>query len=276
MSGLRLLDRRCLIVGGTGGIGFASARRFLDEGARVVITGIGPGIEPHELTTSGTPDRLLQIVADASDPLEVDMMFTEALGFLGGRLDVLLHVAGISGRRFGDGPLHECTDEGWDRVLASNARSVFLTNREATRIFRRQEIDEKGLRGSIVNVGSVLSESPSPQFFGTIAYAASKGAVRSLTLNAASRYASECIRFNLIEPGLIDTPMATRAANDPAIRAFLVTKQPVVGGPGSADDVAEAALYLCEPASRLLTGAIVHVDGGWRLSDGQVPVDLSP
>jgi NAD(P)-dependent dehydrogenase (short-subunit alcohol dehydrogenase family) len=273
VSRLRLEDRSCLIVGGTGGIGQASARRFLDEGARVVIVGISPGIAPHDLTSLGPPDRIMQIEADASDPLEVATVFTESLRFLGGRIDGLLHVAGLSGRRYGDGPLHDCTDEGWERVMATNARSVFLSNREAVRIMRAQEMDGNGLRGTIVNVGSVLAESPSPHFFGTIAYAASKGAVRSLTLSCAAKYAPERIRFNLVEPGLIDTPMASRAANDPAIRTFLSTKQPMSGGPGKAEDVAEAALSLIEPASRFVTGAVLHVDGGWRLSEGQIAKD---
>lgn len=275
MSG-RLADRRCLVIGGTGGIGVASARRFVEEGARVVIVGLTPGLEASALSSLGPPDRLMQVEGDASDPIEVNFLFTEALRLLGGRLDVLLHIAGISGRRFGDGPLHECSDDGWDRVLSVNARGVFLTNREAVRIMRDQEEDATGLRGSIVNVGSVLAESPAPAFFGTIAYAASKGAVRSLTLACASRYAAGRIRFNLIEPGLIDTPMAARATSDPAVVAYLATKQPMAPGPGTASDVAEAAVYLAEPASRFVTGITLHVDGGWRLSDGQIRDESIP
>jgi NAD(P)-dependent dehydrogenase (short-subunit alcohol dehydrogenase family) len=201
----------------------------------------------------------------------VARMFTAALDALGGRLDVLLHVAGISGRQFGDGPLHECADGGWDRVLQVNATGAFLTNRAAVRFMLRQPVDATGLRGTVVNVGSVLDRSPSPTHFGTIAYAASKGAIRALTLAAASRYATERIRFNLLAPGLIDTPMAARAMGDPAIRAYVAARQPIVGGPGSAEDVAEAAVYLCEPASRFVTGAELVVDGGWCTSAGDRP-----
>ena len=104
-----------------------------------------------------------------------------------------------------------------------------------------------------------------------IAYAASKGAIRAMTLAAAARYARDRIRFNLIAPGLIDTPMAARAVGDPAIRAYLATKQPMAGGPGTAEDCAEAALYLCEPASRFVTGVVLNVDGGWCVSEGQIP-----
>ena len=91
---------------------------------------------------------------------------------------------------------------------------------------------------------------------------------RALTLASAARYALDRIRFNLLSPGLIDTPMATRAVNDIRLRPYLESKQPMAGGPGLADDVAEAALYLCEPASRFVTGAELVVDGGWSISEG--------
>ena len=99
---------------------------------------------------------------------------------------MLFHVAGISGRRFGDGPLHECTDEGWDHVLNTNARGVFLTNRAAVRWMLDQPLDDKGLRGTVLNMGSVLGWSPAPHHFGTFAYAASKGAIQAMTLAAAT------------------------------------------------------------------------------------------
>ena len=258
-----------MIVGGTGGIGLACARRFLEEGARVVLAGLGFDPPPPSLFEMGMNQRWINLAVDASQEHEVAVMYEQASKFLEGRIDVLVHVAGISGRRYGDGPLHECSEEGWNRVMAANARMMFLTNRGAVRQMRGQSVDSSGLCGSIVNIGSVLAESPSPEHFGTVAYAASKGAVRSLTLSSAAKYASEHVRFNLIEPGLIDTPMATRALNDPGIIEFLRTKQAMTGKPGLPEDVAEAAVYLTEPASRFVTGTILPVDGGWRLLDGQ-------
>ena len=262
----RLLGSTCLIVGGTSGIGLAATRRFLDEGAVVLAAGREPASGWG--TMPGSP-RLTVHHLELGDGLPgIAAMFAEAGRALGDRLDILLHVAGGSGRRHGDGPLDACTDEGWDRTVELNARSVFLTNREAVRIMLTQPIDRHGLRGSIVNIGSVLSESPSPAHFATVAYAASKGAVRSLTLASAARYAPERVRFNLIEPGLIDTPMAARALGDPSIGDYLHRKQPMADGPGSAADVAEAALALCDPATRFITGVVLPVDGGWRISDG--------
>jgi len=265
----RLDGRTCLIVGGTSGIGLASAGRFLLEGARVVVAGRSPE------TVRGALDQLAPFgpaweytLELANGEGEVAKLFEFALDVLGGRLDILFHVAGISGRRFGDGPLHECSSEGWEHVMQINAYGVFLTNRAAVRLMLDQPLDATGLRGTVVNVGSVLDRAPSPAHFGTLAYAASKGAVRALTLAAAARYAPDRVRFNLLAPGLIDTPMAARAASDSQIRSYLAAKQPMAGGPGSAADVAEAALYLCEPASRFVTGAELVVDGGWCVSEG--------
>ena len=265
----RLEGSCCLIVGGTGGIGLAAVRRFLDEGARVVACGLVAESCEAAAAILGPDARV--VAADASAPADVDRLFAGAMDFLGDRLDVLFHVAGISGRRLGDGPLHECSPEGWDAVLAANARSTFLTNREAVRRMLAQPLDGRGLRGTVLNMGSVLGWSPAPDHFGTIAYAASKGAVESMTIAAASRYARDRIRFNMIAPALIETPMAARACGDPAILAYLASRQPMTGGPGSAEDVAEAALFLCEPASRFTTGVVLNVDGGWCVSEGRLP-----
>ena len=119
MNGSRLGDRACVIVGGTGGIGGACARRFRDEGARVVVVGLDHGAEAGG--SLATEDFTGHIQGDVSQPVEVGLIFTEALRLLGGRIDVLVHAAGISGRRYGDGPLHECSDDGWDRVMEVNA-----------------------------------------------------------------------------------------------------------------------------------------------------------
>jgi NAD(P)-dependent dehydrogenase (short-subunit alcohol dehydrogenase family) len=267
---LRLQNSSCLIVGGTSGIGLATARRFLEEGAHVVVCGRSP-----ETVAQAQADLRSQCAwvfeADSTDPAQVEKLFQEALKRFSGRLDIVFHVAGISGRRFGDAALHECTVEGWDTVFNSNARSLFLTNRAAVRQMMAQPLDDHGLRGTVLNMGSVLGWSPAPDYFGTYAYAASKGAIHAMTLSAAARYARDRIRFNMIAPGLIETPMARRAVGDPSIRAYLATKQPMAGGPGNPDDCAEAALYLCEPASRFVTGVVLNVDGGWCVCEGQVP-----
>jgi NAD(P)-dependent dehydrogenase (short-subunit alcohol dehydrogenase family) len=264
-----------LIVGGTSGIGLAAARRFLHEGANVVITGLTADSAHEALALLSGLGPVTALTADVSDPASVEATFKTALPLLKGRLDVLFHVAGLSGRRFGDGPLDQCSLEGWEAVINANARGVFLTNQAAVRVMLGQEPDDSGLRGTVLNVGSVVDRSPSPEFFGTYAYAASKGAVRAMTRAAAARYARDGIRFNLLTPGLIDTPMSARALSDAATLTYLASKQPLAGRPGAASDCAEAAVFLCEPASRFVTGVELAVDGGWSVSEGQFPVSAA-
>ena len=272
----RLAGLACLIVGGTSGIGLEAARRFLQEGATLVVTGLTDEAAQGAAEFWKPLGLIDALPLDVRDEVAVDRVFDVVRDLLGGRLDILVHVAGLSGRRRGDAPLRDCTIEGWDYVFEANARGTFLTNRTAIRQMLAQPVDANGLRGTILNMGSVLATSPAPEHFDTVAYAASKGAIRSLTLASASRYAVDRVRFNLLSPSLIETPMSARAMNDPLIRGYLETKQPIAGGPGTALDCAEAALFLCEPASRFITGVELKADGGWSISDGQIAAPPSP
>jgi NAD(P)-dependent dehydrogenase (short-subunit alcohol dehydrogenase family) len=245
----RLSGKRCLIVGGTGGIGLTAAFRFVEDGASVLIAGL-PDSAPDGLEKPFIP-------CDARDPSQVQSLFQDTILRLGG-LDILYHVAGISGRKLGDGPLHECTDAGWEATLTANLTSTFNTNRAAIRQFLQQ-----GQGGVILNMASVLAISPSPHHFDTSAYAASKGAIIALSRQAAARYAKDGIRVNVIAPGLVDTPMAARATQDADILRFLETKQPLARGPIQPEDLADAAVFLCSDAARLITGIVLPVDAGW-------------
>src|SRR5438105_10814460 len=253
----RLAGKRCLIVGGTSGIGLAAAARFRDEGARLVVAGLD-GADAARTTLGG---QIPVLTADATDPDAVARLFAETVSCLGG-LDVLYHVAGASGRSRGDGALHDCTDDGWAWTLSANLTSTFLTNRAAVRQFLAQ-----GAGGAILNMASVLAYAPAPRHFDTCAYAAAKGGVLALSRHAAARYAAEGVRVNVLAPGLIDTPMAARAVNDPAITEYLRHKQPLRGGPGTPDDLTDAAVFLCSDAARFITGAVLPADGGWSVSD---------
>lgn len=259
----RLQDKRCLIVGGTTGLGLAAARRFLQEGAKLVISGrsVDKGAAAVDALNNVGPVHFF--AGDAADAIQVKLLFEHAVESLGG-LDVLYHVAGISGRRHGDGPLHECTDDGWQATINANLKSTFLTNRAAVQHFLQD-----GRGGVILNMASVLGFDPSPKFFDTIAYTATKGGILAMSRLAAASYAAKAIRVNVIAPGLMDTPMAARAVQDPLIRDFLRTKQPLSHGPGAAEDAADAAVFLCADEARFVTGVVLPVDGGWCVSEGQ-------
>jgi NAD(P)-dependent dehydrogenase (short-subunit alcohol dehydrogenase family) len=259
----RLDNKRCLIVGGTTGLGLAAARRFLEEGARLVVAGRSADSGAAAQAALGALGPVRYVPCDAARAEQVECLFAEAVAFLGG-LDVLYHVAGISGRRYGDGPLDECTDEGWRATLDANLTSTFLTNRAALRYFLGQQKD-----GVILNMASVLGWSPAPVHFDTCAYAATKGGIIALSRLAAARYAPDGIRVNVLAPGLVETPMSTRAVGDPAIRHYLESKQPLNAGPGRPEDCADAAVFLCGDEARFVTGVVLPVDGGWCVSEGQ-------
>jgi NAD(P)-dependent dehydrogenase (short-subunit alcohol dehydrogenase family) len=257
----RLQNKRCLIVGGTTGLGLAAARRFVEEGARLVIAGRSVDKGAAAVDALGGPVHFF--ACDAGDAVQVKLLYEHVVETLGG-LDVLYHVAGISGRRHGDGPLHECTDDGWQATVDANLKSTFHTNRAAV-----QHCLHERRPGVILNMASVLGLAPSPKYFDTYAYAATKGGILAMSRLAAARYAPDGIRINVLAPGLIDTPMAARAVHDPDVAAFLRTKQPLRQGPGSAEDCADAAVFLCSDEARFVTGVVLPVDGGWCVSEGQ-------
>jgi NAD(P)-dependent dehydrogenase (short-subunit alcohol dehydrogenase family) len=113
----------------------------------------------------------------------------------------LYHVAGGSGRKFGDGPLHELTLEGWNKTLELNLTSLMLSNQAAVKKFL-----ELKKSGTILNMGSVLGFSPSPKYFSTHAYAATKAAIIGFSKSIAAYYAKDDIRINVIAPALVETP----------------------------------------------------------------------
>jgi NAD(P)-dependent dehydrogenase (short-subunit alcohol dehydrogenase family) len=264
MDPTALQDKVLVIVGGTSGLGLSAAKACTQAGARVVVVGRDPGRASGAEEVLGLSAR--KLVGDAIKPETAERAIEMALEEFGA-FHGLYHVAGGSGRRAGDGPLHEATVEGWEYTLRLNLTSVFLSNHAAVRQFLRQ-----GSGGSILNMGSVLGYSPSPRYFATHAYAAAKAAIIGMTRSAAAYYASQGIRFNVIAPALVETPMAQRAAADAAILHFIATKQPLEGGRiGQPDDLDGAVVYLLSDASRFVTGQVLAVDGGWTVAEGQYP-----
>lgn len=253
-----LLDKVIVIVGGTTGIGLSAARACVAAGARVVVVGRSAESGAAALVEIGKAARL--VTGDAVDPA-TSVRAIETAVKEWGRLDGLYHVAGGSGRKFGDGPLDQITDEGWQATLELNLTSVFNSNRAAVRQFLAQ-----GNGGSVLNMGSVLADSPAPKHFATHAYAAAKAAIIGLTKAAAAYYAPHNIRFNVLAPALVETPMSARAVGDEQIRAYVSARQPLDGGRiGRPDDLDGAAVYFLSDASCYCTGQVLAVDGGWTV-----------
>jgi NAD(P)-dependent dehydrogenase (short-subunit alcohol dehydrogenase family) len=261
--GNRLQDKVIVIIGGTTGIGLSAAKAFLANSARVIAVGRNPEKVSAAQNILGPNAHVFS--GDAAHPATATQAIQEALQRFGG-FHGIYHVAGGSGRKMGDGPLHEISDAGWTHTLEENLTSLFYSNRAATQQFLTQATG-----GSVLNIGSVLGFSPSPVHFSTHAYATTKAAVIGLTKAAASYYAASNIRFNVLAPALVETPMAQRAVNDPAIMRFIETKQPLDGGRvGQPADLDEAAIYFLSDDSKFVTGQVLAIDGGWCVSEGQV------
>jgi len=245
-----------VIIGGTSGLGLSAARAFVNEGAQVVLVGREPRKLSVALRELGKCAR--GFAGDATRPRTAERAIAKAVREFGG-FHGLYHVAGGSGRGAGDGPLHELTDAGWEFTLRLNLTSAFHSNRAAVRQFLKQ-----GGGGTVLNASSVLGWSPSPEFFSTHAYASAKAAVIGLTTAAAARYAPDDIRFNVIAPALVATPMSRRAQSDAALLKFIRRKQPLDGGRiGTPEDCDAAAVFFMSDASRFVTGQVLAVDGGW-------------
>ena len=261
MQDLWLKNKSIVIIGGTTGIGLSAAKAFIRQGANVLAIGRNP--ESAEKASAQLGSALVE-TGDATEPGTAQKAIESCIQRFGS-FDGLYHVAGGSGRRFGDGPLHEITPEGWDYTMKLNLTSLMFSNQAAVTSFMAHK-----KAGTILNVGSVLGLSPSPKYFATHAYSAAKSAAIGFTRSVASYYATHNIRVNLLAPALVETPMAQRAANDANILSFIKTKQPLDGGRiGSPDDLDGAAVYFMSDYSRFTTGQVITIDGGWSIAEGQ-------
>ncbi len=256
----RLTDRVILITGSTG-IAAATAKRAAAEGAAVFIVS---RTAAHAKDLAERLDGAAWLAADLTEEAEVDAA-TAAVIERFGRIDGCFSVVGGSGRRFGDGPIHTVTGAAWEATVAMNLRTQVLVCASVVRRMLEQRPNASGTRGSILLMGSVTASDPVPELFATHAYAAAKGAITALMTTMAATYATDGIRVNVVAPSLTATPMAQRAANDPAILAYARRKQPLAGEMLDPDEVAKAAIFFLSDESRAVTGQLLKVDGGWSV-----------
>ncbi|MEO0981284.1 MAG: glucose 1-dehydrogenase [Pseudomonadota bacterium] len=249
----RLDGKVCIVTGAASGIGAATARRFIAEGARVLLTDVQDEKGEAVAAEIGAAYRRQDVADEAAWREIVSGAVAEH-----GRLDVLVNNAGV----FVAGTIEETELETWNRVLAINTTSVMLGCREA---IKAMKANPGGPKGSIVNVSSITG------YVGLAsgaAYTASKGAVRLLTKSVAVHCARAYrgIRCNSVHPGAIDTPMnqaAFDASEDPAaMRAGFEAVQPI-GRMTTSEEIAAGILYLASDDASSTTGAELLIDGGW-------------
>jgi NAD(P)-dependent dehydrogenase (short-subunit alcohol dehydrogenase family) len=256
---MRRLENRVAIVTGAGsGIGRAVALRFAAEGALTLGVDLSAeGLDGTAAEVRATGGVIDTLVCDVSVADQVAATIAAAVA-VHGRIDIVFNGVGVSGRRWGDGPVDTCTDEAWEKVLHLNLTSIFLMCKHTMPYLLQQ-------RGAVINLASVLGIVGGDDDFATHAYAASKGGIIALSRAMAAYYAPRGVRVNVIAPGLIATPMSMRAQSNPHIQERLMQLQPLTGGMGAPEDVAGAAAYLASDDARFVTGVVLPVDGGWTV-----------
>lgn len=251
----RLEGKVAVITGGNAGIGEAVAKRFALEGASVVVT----GRRQQELdrvvkTVQQSNGKALAVVGSVTDEMHAQDVVRKAVHSFG-RVDVLVNNAGIGdfGKR-----LHEIDDATWNTIFDINLTGVFRMTRAIVPQMLKQG------SGSIVNISSVASLVGIP---GLSAYAASKGGLDALTRAVAIDYANDGIRCNVVNPALIDTPMAAPLMANPEMLQSLLT-QYAIRRAGTPEEVAGMVLYLASEEAKWVTGGTFTIDGGMTVYKG--------
>ena len=248
------LERKVAIVTGAGsGIGQASALKFAQEGASVVVADIQqPGIDETVRSIVSSGGAAIGVSADVTNSEAVRGMVESAIKAYG-RLDIMFNNAGSSTR----GTILETDEETFDRIFAVNVKGVFLGCKEAIPVMQAQG------GGVILNMASMIGIVGGES---NVVYPATKGAVIQLTRCLALDHAAEGIRVNCVCPGPTDTPMLHRISKltgDPeaAFRSRIANIP--LGRIGTQEEVANVASFLCSDEASFITGAAIVSDGGW-------------
>lgn len=251
----RLDGKVAVVTGGNAGIGEAVARRFADEGGAVVVTGRRQQeLERVVSVIRHGKGKALAVAGSVTDEAHAQEVARKAVESFG-RIDVLVNNAGIGdfGKR-----LHEMDDASWANVLDVNLTGVFRMIRAVVPQMLKQG------RGSIVNISSVASLVGIPAL---AAYAASKGGLDALTRALAIDYANDGIRCNVVNPGLIDTPMAASLMANPEMLGSILS-QYAIRRAGTPEEVASMVLYLASDEAAWVTGGTFAIDGGMTVYKG--------
>jgi 2-dehydro-3-deoxy-L-rhamnonate dehydrogenase (NAD+) len=240
----RFKDRTAIVTGGASGIGLEIAARLASEGARICLWDLrADALGRAQAEIGAVAIRALDVVDAAS----VEDAMTESVASLGGRLDVLVCSAGITGP---NAAVRDYPVAAWDRVIAVNLNGLFYCNRAAVPAMERHDY------GRIVNIASIAGKEGNPQ---AAAYSASKAGVIGLTKALGKELAKTGIRVNCIAPAAVQTPLFDQMTKEHI--AFMLSKIPL-GRFGGVDEVASLAAWLASEECSFSTGAVFDLSGG--------------
>ena len=242
-----LSNKVAVVTGGSSGIGLATARRFIADGAQVVVT--GRNLEALDGAVAELGDRATGIQGDVANLEDLDRLFAEVRDQFG-RVDVLFANAGIAPL----GPFEAVTEEHFDALFNINVRGLFFTVQKALPLLSEG--------ASVILNASVVAQSGLPN---TSVYSATKAAVRSLGRTLAAELSPRGIRVNVVSPGLIETPFWGKVGlSQDEIDAFgaQVVQQTPLRRPGQPEEIAATAAFLASDDASYFTGADLVADGG--------------
>ena len=249
---MRLKDKVAIVTGGGSGFGEGIAKRFAQEGARIIVNDInvqGGERVAKEIAGSGGQARFVK--ADVAKDADWGTLVKATLDTYG-KLDIVINNAGTTHR---NQPILNVTEEQFDRVYAVNVKSLFWSARHCIPVFRKQG------GGVFVTIASTAGVRPRP---GLTWYNGSKGAAILASRSMAVELAPDKIRVNVINPVAGETPLLAEfmgGADTPEVRAKFIASVPL-GRLSRPEDVANAALYLASDEANFITGACIEVDGG--------------
>lgn len=238
--------RVAIITGGASGIGFAIAKKFVQNDIKVILIGRDKTRLKIACETLGAPTDF-----EGCDLTELDTLpsVVKKIAEANGRIDILVNNAGMHLKK----PINEVSDNEFSKVLLTNTTAMFTLTREVTAVM------QKKCSGVILNISSMASQYGLPN---VIAYTASKTAIEGMTRAMAVELAQYGIRVNCIAPGFIKTNMSSLALeNDPERKKKVLSRTPL-GRLGKTEEVADAAYFLVSSSASYITGVVLPVDGG--------------
>jgi 3-oxoacyl-[acyl-carrier protein] reductase len=246
---ITLKGKTAIITGATGGIGANITEKFLEAGAKILISGTNlTKLETFKesLLTKFRDAEILIKPCNLGEKLEIENLMKEGVEMLGGRLDILVANAGITK----DGLIIRMTEEDWDNVLDVNLKSCFLLSKDAVKIMMKQRY------GKIVLISSVVGLSGNP---GQVNYCASKAGIIGFAKSLSQEVASRNITVNCVAPGFISSPMTDVLTEEQ--KKLILSKIPTARL-GSGGEIANATLFLASDMSSYITGQTISVNGG--------------
>lgn len=247
--GAGLEGKGVVVTGAAGGIGREVVKGFAAAGARVCAVDLELAATQALLDGLDEPERHLAVAADLADLAGHESLLRRVIDELG-RFDVLAHLAAVLRRRF---TVDDVSEDDWDAQLDTNLKAAFFLHRTAARLMK-----EQGRGGRIVNFSS--QGWATGGFGGSVAYAASKGGIVSMTRGLARTYAADGITVNSVSPGGVDTPMMRGGQTDEQLAEFV--KMIPLGRLAGPRELAGPVVFLASDHASYITGAVINVSGG--------------